>query len=66
MSKVLDWAEDYPEAYYHGILVADIGVDEGRALPPLQIGELGAIARIGELIKDRDGVTTRDKKTGQV
>ena len=50
----------------HGLGIADIGLDEGEARLALQIGEGGQITRVGELIDDRDGMSARDQKSGQI
>ena len=50
----------------HGLGVADIGLDEGEARLALQVSKGGQIARVGELIDDRDGMAARDQKTGQI
>jgi hypothetical protein len=50
----------------HGLGVADIGLDEAEARLALQVGERGQIARVGELIDDRDDMAARDEKAGQI
>ena len=58
----LDTSESLP----HGLGVTDVGLDEGEAGLTFEVCERGAVTRVGELIDDRDVVTTRDQKVGQI
>jgi hypothetical protein len=54
------------EGLAHRLGIADIGVNEFESRLTQHVSQGGLITGVGELIDDRDGVSTCDEKAGQI